>query len=128
MLQPRLVPAWRSGARCRSGVAILLATALFATTLLATGAPARAQTAAAPPAPPHAATVGEEFIYVAAGAAAGAVLLQVTMFDGLVLMSVMMGGMIGDMAYNSAHGAMQPGATQPGTTQPGTTQPGMAAK
>jgi hypothetical protein len=77
--------------------------------LLATTVVARAETAAAAPdpapapTPAPAAPIGERFIVVAVGAAAGAMMPQLAVVDGLVLMSAIMGGMIADMAYNSAH-------------------------
>jgi hypothetical protein len=51
--------------------------------------------------------ISGRFITIAVGAAVGAMMPQLVVVDGLVLMSAVMGGMIGDMAYNSAHGMMQ---------------------
>jgi hypothetical protein len=70
----------------------------------AQSAPGSSLAAAAGPVAP----VNERFVYIAAGAVAGAVLMPVLMADGMVLMSVAMGGIIGDMVYGSPHGSMRP--------------------
>ena len=49
-----------------------------------------------------------EFVYVAVGAAVGAVVLQATMVDGLALMAAAMGAMVGEMVYDRGRGPMQP--------------------
>jgi hypothetical protein len=88
---------------------LITAAAARAETTPAAPAPAPDPVAAEAPAPPP---LGTRFIAVAVGAAAGAMMPQLAVVDGLVLMSAIMGGMIGDMAYNSAHGTMQTTAGQ----------------
>jgi len=86
---------------------VLALPALLATATVAHAetAPAAPDPASAPaPAAAPAAPIGERFIVVAVGAAAGAMMPQLAVVDGLVLMSAIMGGMIADMAYNSARG------------------------
>jgi len=104
--------------------ALLAATAAHAATIPgaadSTPAPAAGATAAPAPAPLPAPaqgaallagsasdTTSQRFIAIAVGAAAGALMPQLTVVDGLVLMGAVMGGMVGDMAYNGAHGMMQ---------------------
>jgi hypothetical protein len=74
--------------------------------LLMAPAAAHAEAAAVPSWWTAAGPVGQRFIAVAAGAAVGAMMPQLAVADGLVLMSAVMGGMTGDMMYSSAHGAM----------------------
>jgi hypothetical protein len=78
--------------------------------------PAPGPAPAAAPAPPAVAFppswaaysgAGQRFMVVAAGAAVGALMPQLTVVDGLVLMSSIMGGMIADMAYDNTQGPMQ---------------------
>lgn len=99
----------------RAGVAL----AIMA--LPAASLPARAQSAApAMPMPTQmdmpaqaAGGAGREFVYLAVGAAAGAVLLQAAMADGLALMAAAMGAMVGEMVYDRRAGPMPPGPTPP---------------
>ena len=62
-----------------------------------------------PPMPPASSgsSTGRRFMTVAVGAAVGALMPQLVVVDGIVLMSAVMGGMIADMAYTGGYGMPQ---------------------
>lgn len=81
--------------------------ALAIMALPAASPPAHAQSAA-PAAPMPDAAGAREFVYVAVGAAVGAVVLQAAMVDGLALMAATMGAMVGEMVYDRNNRPMRP--------------------